>query len=89
MIFLDSQIEVFDVDITVYLGNMPVQQMRFQAPRDMIEMQFKSLAMQIAREPQPMRIEMKREEQIYDPFSNKFKIVPYILECKNYIEPED
>lgn len=80
--------KTYNVTIEVYVGHQLVQSQNLSAPATILQMNFLQLVKQISQEKQPMKIVMKRTEQIWDNFENKTKEVIYILECQNWSEEE-
>lgn len=80
----DMMGEMYDVTITVYLGEQPIKKLSMTAPRPVLEAQFMNFVQQIASQKQPMRVVMERTEVIWDQFEQKHKELPLSVEFQNY-----
>ena len=77
-----NEMEMFEVIFEITNGNRKSIQ-RMQAPRIMIEQQFLQLAEQAYRSTDPIRIVLKREEPIYNNFTNEWVNREYSITYDN------
>lgn len=63
--------DLYDVIFEITEGNN-IRKQQMQAPRIIIEQQFLQLMQQAANVQVPVKIKLKRTEQIYDSFDQKF-----------------
>lgn len=63
--------DLYDVILEITEGNN-IRKQQMQAPRIIIEQQFLQLMQQAANVQIPVKIKLKRIEQVYDNFDQKF-----------------
>lgn len=78
----------FNMNITpvwvdIYVGNQLVQQQQMTMPDQMLAAQFMQMCKQVANDPQPIHVVMRRWEDGYDKYEGKVKRHEYKLEYWN------
>ena len=73
--------ETYKVTFNIYVGTQLTQSQTIEAPRQMIEMQFRQVCQQVANTGQPMKAEMVRYENGWDS-ENKPKQFEYKMDFK-------
>lgn len=78
----------FNMNITpvwldIYIGNQLVQQQQMTMPDQMLAAQFMQMCKQVANDPQPIHVVMRRWEDGYDQYEGKVKRHEYKLEFWN------
>lgn len=78
----------FNMNITpvwldIYIGNQLVQSRQMTMPDQMLAAQFMQVCKQVANDPQPIHVVMRRWEDGYDQYEGKVKRHEYKLEYWN------
>ena len=74
---------MLDCQLDIYIGNQLVQSQQIAMPDQMLAAQFIQICKQVANDPQPIHVVMRRWEDEYDKYENKTKRHEYKLEYWN------
>lgn len=69
--------------LDIYVGNQLVQSQQIAIPDQMLAAQFIQICKQVANDPQPIHVVMRRWEDEYDKYDGKTKRHEYKLEYWN------
>lgn len=69
--------------LDIYIGNQLVQSQQITMPDQMLIAQFMQVCKQVANDPQPIHVVMRRLEDGYDQYDGKTKRHEYKLEYWN------
>jgi hypothetical protein len=83
MFNINFDLEMFDVVFEIYIEDKIVQRQRMQAPKEILMANFIQTANQIKPDKRPMKIRMSRQDNIWDNFEKKEKILDLDVECMN------
>lgn len=78
----------FNINITpvwldIYIGNQLVQQQQMTMPDQMLAAQFIQMCKQVANDPQPIHVVMRRYEDVWNQANGKMEQREYKLEYWN------
>lgn len=76
-------VNMLDCQLDVYVGNQLVQSQQIAMPDQMLAAQFIQICKQVASDPQPIHVVMRRLEDVYDQYGGKTKRHEYKLEYWN------
>lgn len=74
---------MLDCQFDIYIGNQLMQSQQMTMPDQMLAAQFMQVCKQVANDPQPIHVVMRRWEDGYDQYDGKVKRHEYKLEYWN------
>ena len=74
---------MLDCQLDIYIGNQLVQSEQITMPDQILISQFMQVCKQVANDPQPIHVVMRRWEDWYDQYENKTQRHEYKLEYWN------
>lgn len=74
---------MLDCQLDIYIGNQLVQSQQITMPDQMLIAQFMQVCKQVASDPQPIHVVMRRWEDGYNQYEGKVKRYEYKLEYWN------
>lgn len=83
---MGQMMELYDVEFVVYVGNEIIQQNKMQAPRIMIEQNFKSLCNEILNRNEKMIVVLQKDNYIYE---NNGEFIRTIKESISFCNKND
>ena len=76
--------EIYSVEFLLYQNNKLIQQQTMDAPKEVIIMQFISIAKQMRNTSEKIKLKLTMPEIIWIPWDNKRKMLVNCIELQNY-----
>lgn len=76
--------EIYSVEFRLYQNNQLINQQTMDAPKEIIIMQFISIAKQMRNTQEKIKLQLSMPEIIWIPWDNKRKMLVNCIELQNY-----
>lgn len=74
---------ILDCELDIYIGNQLMQSQQMTAPDQMLAAQFLQMCQQVASNPQPIHLVMRRYEDAWNQIDGKMERQEYKMEFWN------